>query len=136
MDFEKIYNECNKRNRYTEDSRRRTFTKQDIIDETYKTVSRDAESNFSHEDIYKQAAEVLADRYKLDWPLSPSEFSKGLDKLIAEKVTASIKSHGHSSDDNFTLEAFNAIESVAADKVKKVLKFDLFGLWKMTYKEN
>lgn len=125
MNFEKIYNECN---RCAEANKRRTFTKQDIIDEVYKTVSRDAENNFSHEKLYKQASEVLADRYKMEWPLSPSEFAKGLDKLIAEKVAASIRSHSHSDDDNFTLEALNAIESVAVDKVEKVLKFDLYGL--------
>ena len=125
MNFEKIYNECNK---YTEYNRRKPFIMQDIIDETYKAVSSDFENDFAHEKLYKQASEVIADRYNMDWPLSPSEFAKGLNKLIAEKVKASIKSHNHSDDDNFSFEAFNAIESVAVDKVKKVLKFDLYGL--------
>ena len=123
MNFEKIYNECNK---YTEYNRRKPFIMQDIIDETYKAVSSDFENDFAHEKLYKQASEALADRYGMEWPLSPSEFAKCLDKLIAEKVEDSIKSHNHSDDEHFTFEALNAIESVAVDKVKKGLKYSTF----------
>lgn len=123
MDFEKIYNECNK---YTEYNRKCPFTKQDIIDETYSDVMRAFSKTLHHEWLDEQMTEILADKYGKQLPLSHDDFIACLKKLIIEKVEASIKSHNHSDDDNFTFEALNSIECVAVDKVKADLKYSPF----------
>ncbi len=123
MDFEKIYNECNK---YTEYDRKRPYTKDDIINETYSDVMKAFSRTLHHEWLDEQMNEILADMYGKQLPLSHDDFTACLKKFIAEKVKDSIKSHNHSDDEHFTLEAFNAIESVAVDKVKADLKYSPF----------